>query len=35
MSAGSLRREVAMIGTVTALAGVLLAVLKLATDLGR
>ncbi len=35
MSAGSLRREVAMIGTVTALTGVLLAVLKLATDLGR
>jgi hypothetical protein len=35
MSAGSLRREVAMVGVVTALAGVLLAVLKLATDLGR
>jgi hypothetical protein len=35
MSAGSLRREVALIGVVTAITGVLLAVLKLGTDLGR
>ena len=35
MSAGSLRREVAMIGSITALAAVALAVTKLVTDLGR
>ncbi|MDA0798744.1 MAG: hypothetical protein O2826_10010 [Chloroflexi bacterium] len=35
MSSGSLGREVAMIGIVTAVMGVALAVIKLATDLGR
>jgi hypothetical protein len=35
MSAGSLRREVMMIGSVTALMGITLAVIKLVTDLGR
>jgi hypothetical protein len=35
MSAGSLRREVLMIGSVTALMGITLAVIKLVTDLGR
>jgi hypothetical protein len=35
MSGGSLRREIMMIGSVTALMGVALAVIKLATDLGR
>jgi hypothetical protein len=32
---GSLMREVSLIGAVTALAGIALAVLKLATDIGR
>ena len=35
VSGGSLRREVAMIGSVAALMGVALAVIKLVTDLGR
>ncbi len=35
MSAGSLRREVAIIGSVTALMGITLALVKLVTDLGR
>jgi hypothetical protein len=35
MSAGSLRREIVMIGSVTALMGITLAVIKLVTDLGR
>ncbi len=35
ISAGSLKREVATIGIIAASAGVALAVIKLATDLGR
>ena len=35
MSAGSLRREIAMIGSITALVAVALTVMKLATDFGR
>ena len=35
MSAGSLRREIAMIGSITALVAVGLTVMKLATDFGR
>lgn len=35
MSAGSLRREIAMIGSITALVAVALTVTKLVTDFGR
>lgn len=35
ISGGSLQREIVMIGAITALMGITLAVIKLATDLGR